>query len=138
MRLVVDANELFSAIIGKGRNTQSKKLEVLFSDKIKLFCPSLLFRELEKHEMEIKSKSGFSDVDFDVFLGIIKLRIKSVSKKDFSEKLLEAKGISPHAKDIPYFAVALKLNCAIWSGERRFKKQSDIKVYNTKELLEFI
>lgn len=136
MKLVIDANELFSAIISKGVGRQTKKLDILFSEKIKLFAPSLLFRELEKNETEIKSKSGFSDTDFNIFVGIIKLRIKSVSVSEFSKFLSKAKKISPHEKDIPYFAVALSLNCPIWSGEKRLKRQFKVKIFNTPELLE--
>ncbi len=49
MKLIVDANELFSAIIAKGRGKQTKKLDLLFSDDVELFSPALLFRELEKN-----------------------------------------------------------------------------------------
>ena len=47
----------------------------------------------------------------------------------------------PHGgetKDDPYFALALSLNCPIWSDEEAFKQQSRIKVFNTKKLSELI
>ena len=53
----------------------------------------------------------------------------------FSDKLFEAGRVSPHSKDIPYFALALALDCAIWSGEKRHKEQSQVKVFNTKDLV---
>ena len=43
-----------------------------------------------------------------------------------------------HDKDISIFALALKLDCGIWSNEPGFKKQLKIKVFNTKELKEFL
>ena len=43
--------------------------------------------------------------------------------------------ISPHSKDIEYFALALKSNCAIWSDEKALKKQSKVKVLTTSELV---
>ncbi|MEK6952687.1 MAG: PIN domain-containing protein [Nanoarchaeota archaeon] len=135
MKLICDANEVFSAIIAKGKDLQTKKIDILFSDKVKLFAPTLLFRELEKNSQKIKEISGFSDIDFDVFVGILKLRIISISLDDFSDKLEEAKSICSHLKDVPYFAVALKLDCPIWSGEKKLKKQSKIRVFNTKELV---
>ncbi len=138
MKLVVDANELFSAIIAKGRGMQTKKLDILFSDKIKLFAPSLLFKELNKQKNvdDIKSKSGFSDEDFKVFLKLLELRIEPVYDEEISDKVSEAKDISTHLKDIPYFAVALKKDCPIWSGEKRFKEQTVVEVFDTKELIE--
>ena len=136
MKLIVDANELFSAIIAKGRGRDTKKLEILFSDKVELFAPVKLFYEMEKYAEEIKAKAGFSDLDFDVFVGILKLRIKSILTEEFADKLLEAKKICLDEKDVPYIALALKLNCPIWSGDKKLKEQRKVKVYNTKELVE--
>jgi len=47
-----------------------------------------------------------------------------------------ARPLAPHKsdKDIPYFALALKLNCPIWSNEPEFKEQSKIKIFNTQDL----
>jgi predicted nucleic acid-binding protein len=138
MKLVIDANELFSAMIAKGRGRQTKKLDILFSDKVELFSPKLLFTEFERNREEIKSKSRFSDKDFDVFIGILTSRIEPVPIENFVDKLLEAKEITPHTKDLLYFALALKLDCAIWSGEKRLKEQSAVKVFNTKDLIELL
>ncbi len=136
MKLVIDANELFSIIIAKGKDRETKKIDILFSDKFELFAPSLLFTELHNNKEEIKEKSGFSENNFLAFLKIIELRIKTISEEDLSEKLEEAKSISTHPKDILYFAVALKLDCPIWSGEKRLKNQQKVKVYNTKDIIE--
>ena len=135
MKLISDANEIFSIIIAKGKNLQTKKLDILFSDKVELYAPTLLFLEFERNSQEIKEKSGFSDSSFNVFIGILKLRIKIVSFDELFSKLEEAKSICPHEKDLLYFALALKLNCPIWSGEKRFKEQSRIEVFNTKDLV---
>lgn len=135
MRLVIDANELFSTIIARGTGRWTKKLDILFSDSIEIFTPSLLFDELERNKEEIKSKSKFLDEDFEVFMGLLKARIKFVPPEYFLDELSEAEKISPHTKDSLYFALALKLDCAIWSGEKRLKEQSLVKVLNTKDLI---
>lgn len=138
IEIVTDANELFSAIIAKGKGMQTKKLDILFSDKVKLYAPSKLFEELgkEKNALKLRRLSGFSESEFDLFIELLRLRIKLVFTKDFSDKLLEAKEICPHHKDIPYFALALKLNCPIWSGEKKFIKQSKVEIFNTKYLVD--
>lgn len=138
MKLIIDANELFSIIIAHGKNKNTKKLELLFSDTVELFAPSLLFLELEKNRDVIQHKSGFSDFEFDVFQEILKLRIKILTVLEFSTKLEEAKIISPDNKDIPYFAAALYLDCSLWSGDKLLKEQSKVKVFNTKELVEIL
>ncbi len=38
--------------------------------------------------------------------------------------------------DAPYFALALHLNCAIWSGDKALKGQLKVKVFNIKELVD--
>lgn len=138
MKLVIDANELFSAIIAKSKDLETKKLELIFSDKVELYAPSLLFLELGKNKEEIKNKCSFSQNDFDVFIEILKLRIKVLTFAEFSTKLEEARKICPDQKDLAYFASALHLNCPIWSGEKLLKKQSGVKVFNTKDLVEIL
>jgi len=138
MKLVVDANEFFSGVIAKGKELQSKTLDVLFSDKIELFAPLRLLAELENNRDEIRLKSGFSSSEFDAFTGILKLRITFLPLEEFLDKLEEAKELPPHPKDLEYFALALKLDCAIWSEEKAFKKQSKVKILSTSEVWEIL
>lgn len=56
--------------------------------------------------------------------------------KEFRDR---AESVCPDPKDIPYFALALKLGCPIWSNERKLKEgQSVVNVFSTEDLLEFI
>ena len=135
MRLVVDANELFAGIIAKGKELQSWTLDILFSDEVELFAPFRLLAELEKNRDEIRRKSGFSLQDFEVFVGVLKLRVRFIPLEQFLDKVPEAKELAPHLKDIEYFALALKLDCPIWAQEKAFKKQSRVKVFSTSELI---
>ncbi len=136
MQLVIDANLVFSMIFSKARGAETKKLEILFSNKFELFAPEILIGELERNKEKIKLNSDFSDIDFDDFIKILKSRITLLPSKYFSDKKSEAEKICKDLKDLTYFALALKLNCPIWSGEKSFKQQSKIKVFNTKELVE--
>ena len=133
MKLVIDANRLFSVIIGKKLN--SAAINVLFSDNSELYSPFRILAELENNREEIRLKSEFSHEDFDNFISVTKLRIKFVPLEDFMDKIHDAKLISPHSKDIEYFALALSLNCAIWSDEKAFKRQSKVIVYSTSDLI---
>ncbi|MBT5021736.1 hypothetical protein HOK51_08530 [Candidatus Woesearchaeota archaeon] len=49
-----------------------------------------------------------------------------------------AKIICPDENDVDYFALALKLNCAIWSNDKKLKNQNSIIVYSTEELINLI
>lgn len=136
MELIIDANELFSAVIAISRGRETKKTEIIFSDKVQLISPALLFYELEKYRELIKMKTGFSDTDIDVLIEILKLRIKAIPLHEFSEFISEAENICKDANDIPYFALALKRKCPLWSGDKALREQLTIKVFNTKELVE--
>ncbi|MBS3096773.1 hypothetical protein J4480_05015 [Candidatus Woesearchaeota archaeon] len=133
MRLIIDANRVFSVIIGK--KLSSAAMGIFFSDATDFFTPFRMLAELENNREEIRFKSGFSHEDFDNFISIMKLRIKFMPLEDFMDKISDAKEISPHSKDIEYFALALKSNCAIWSDEKAFKMQSKVKVLTTSELI---
>ena len=133
MNLVIDANRLFSVIITK--RLSSPAMEIFFSDDANFFAPFRMLAELENNREEIKLKSGFSHEDFDNFIGVMKLRVKFIPLEDFIDKIPEAKNISAHSKDLEYFALALYLSCPIWSDEKSFKKQSQVRVFNTFELL---
>jgi len=56
--------------------------------------------------------------------------------KDFGDDAKQL--LEEHIKDIPYFALALFLKCGIWSNEKRFKRQSRIKVFSTSDLIELL
>ena len=97
-----------------------------------------MLAELEKNRDEIRNKSGFSLHEFEVFVSILKLRVRFVPLEQFWDKIHEAKLHAPHLKDAEYFALALKLGCPIWSNEKAFKNQSEVRIYTTAELLAFI
>ena len=46
-------------------------------------------------------------------------------------------GIIAKGKEL-YFALALKLDCPIWSNEKAFKKQSVVKAFSTSDLISFL
>ncbi|MBI2559094.1 hypothetical protein HYW20_07270 [Candidatus Woesearchaeota archaeon] len=136
MRLVIDANRLFSVIIGK--RLDSAAMNIFFSNDAELYAPFRILAELENNREEIRLKSGFSHEDFDNFVSVIKLRIKFLPLEEFIDGISEAKIISPHSKDIEYFALALKLDCSIWSDENLLKGQSEVKILFTKELFRIL
>ena len=72
MRLVIDANRVFSVIIGK--KLSSAAMGIFFSDATDFFAPFRMLAELENNREEIRFKSGFSHEDFDNFVSIMKLR----------------------------------------------------------------
>ena len=134
MDIVIDANELFSCIIAKGRRLNSRTLDIFFSDKVKLFAPMKILEELEGNKNEIARKSGFAQYEFAAFLELLRIRITFVDLKEFIGDIEDAKKLAPHLKDAEYFGLALHINARIWSQERAFKNQKGVKIATTNEL----
>lgn len=129
MDLVIDANVLFSALI-KGGFSYS----LLFSGKFHLFTPEYIFTEIEEHKEEILEKTERTTEEFFRLVEILKRRINIIPLEELVPYFDEAEKLTPDPDDIAYFALALKLNCAIWSNDKKLKTQDTIKIFNTQEL----
>lgn len=134
MELVIDANILMSALIA----TEGKTYDLIFNEKVKLFSVDKLLGELKKYKAEILKKSGLSEYDFELFLSLISAEIEFVPYSESEKFSPDAKKIAPDQNDTEYFALALKLNCAIWSNDKRLKQQDKIKVYSTEDLVKIL
>lgn len=62
--------------------------------------------------------------------------MKFAKEEEYSKFLPEGRKISPDPDDSDFFALALKLDCPIWSEDKKLKEQSRIRVLNTRELSE--
>lgn len=131
MELVVDANILMSALI----SIEGKTFDIIFNDRIKLFSSDYILEECEEHKDEILAKSNISKPDFELFLSLISLNIELIPKAEFSKYVSRAGEITPDPDDTEYFALALKLNCPIWSNDKRLRRQKNVKVYSTEEII---
>ena len=134
MRLVVDANVLFSFF---KKESKTRRL-ILNFEILEPVTPSFCIEELNKHKRLICEKSKLSDSEFEEVLNDLLISVKVFSLSEYRESLSDAKTISPDPDDIDLFALALKLNCPIWSQEKTFKSQSRIKVFSTFDLLSIL
>lgn len=132
MRLVIDANILFSALI---KDSTTRKL--ISEPKLSLYTPKFFVGEFLEHLWELKEKTGADESLLKEKMNdfIIK-NIKLIPSEEIFPFISEASTISPDKDDVAYFALALKLKCAIWSNDVKLKKQNRVKIYSTKEILE--
>jgi len=131
MDLVIDANILFAALIKKDLTS-----DLIVSNLFRLYAPEYIFTEFEKYRDYIKRKTERTDEDFDEALNIFRRRIELIPYEEIKPFIKKAREISPDSKDIPYIALALKLNISIWSNDKVLKeKQNKIEVYSTHELI---
>lgn len=134
MLSVVDANTLFSAPISR-----STTFDLMCLEKLRLAAPEFLLVELDDHRAEVLRKSSLSEEVFEEFLDMLMERIETIPSEEFKDSLSKAKSLSPDPDDVQYFALALKLNCPIWSmDEEPGEKQSRVKVLSTRELIKLL
>lgn len=134
MELVIDANVLISALI----SPPGKSCELIFFDELKLSAPELILKEFLSHKQEIINKSKLSEEDVQTLLSLLISKISIVPFSEFSEFLSKAKQVCPDEYDIEYFALALRLNCPVWSNDKDLKAQTLVKIYSTHELIELL
>ena len=129
MDLVIDANILFAALIKKSGTS-----EILF--KHTLYAPEFIFLEFRKYKDELKAKTHRNEEDFNELFDIFERTVILIPKEEIQPFLAKAEKISPDPKDVSYIALALKLNCAIWSNDKPLKeKQKEVKIFSTTELM---
>ena len=131
MNFVVDANVIFSVLI----SSEGKTTELFFSTSMRLYAPEFLFEEIEKYKGEILRKSGLTEVDFNLALAIIKSRIRIIPSSEFSSHVADAERTCPDPNDREYFALALSLDCPIWSNDKKLAEQELVTIVSTTELL---
>ena len=134
MELVIDASIVFTAILGEGVTK-----DLIFLENLDLYVPEFFFTELKEHIRRLKEISKLSTDDFNEALNKIKSKIIVISKKNFNNFIEKAKKISVDENDAPYFALSLsKSKIPIWSNDHHFKKQQEIEIYTTIELVEYL
>jgi predicted nucleic acid-binding protein len=134
MKIVVDANILFSALIKKDSFTR----KFLVNDRFELYTSEFFFEEYTKHLATIAKKTKLSERDIRDLLNefLLEAKIRVFANPELESFREEAEKICPDPDDVFYFQLALKLDCPIWSNDKALKKQDKIKIYTTKELLD--
>jgi predicted nucleic acid-binding protein len=130
MRLVVDTNIVFSAIL----NSSSNIGKILIDGRqFDFYSCHFLLEELQQHRGKLKRISGLSDDQLSQSIELTTANITFVQedllpKKDwkFAFKIL-----SKHdQKDIPFLALAHNLKAHLWSGDKKLFKALEKENYN--------
>lgn len=138
MLLVVDTNVLF---VYFWKNSSSKDLFKLH----KMVSPEISLAEIKKYESTIIEKAGISKEEFESLRKELIKIVEFIPEDEYKNYFKKATSISINFKehekkefndDIDFFALALKLNCPIWSNDKLLKKQSIILIFNSSELIE--
>lgn len=135
MELVVDANILFAALIKDSTTRRILLLRTPFP--LTLYTTPFIMDEFLKYQSYLARKAGAGKGELmEILVELFTTaNINIISENELKPYLSKALKISPDRNDVQYFAAALAKNCAIWSNERKLKKQSEIQVVNTADLL---
>ncbi len=129
MRLVVDSNVVFAALIA-----QNYSLDLLFNDEFQFIAPEFIRIEIEEHKDEIQKKAGLTGDELQTLLDAVFRYVKLIPKEGYERFKTKAKAISPDKDDWPFFALAIRESCPILSNDKMLKQQSAVVVYSVHEL----
>ena len=123
MRIIVDANIMFSAIL----NTDGKIGDILLNSHniFEFVAPRFLKEEIRKHHKKIIDISGYSNAELLEIEDKVYKPISFLSEVHIplsirisSKNLVE--DIDP--KDVVYIAFAKYFRCKLWSGDKVLRK----------------
>ncbi len=136
MLLVVDTNVLFAAV---ARDSTTRR--IILSTPIRFAGPKFVFDELLEHMGELCVKNGQSPSKNLEIIGLLRSHVTESSRYPDIDYMEEANRLmgAVDPDDVPVLATALSLKCdGIWSDDRHFEKQRQVKVWKTRELVHFI
>lgn len=140
MKIVVDSNVLFTFFWSDSIFREFSKIK-----DIEFLSPEYSLEEINKYSKEIRKKARISSKEFKKALNDLAQVVNFVSLEQYSDFFKKAKDLAKDLStdqeyeflyDIDFYALALKLNCPIWSNDLLFKKQQKVIVLNTKEIID--
>ena len=137
MLLVIDANVIFAALIARGGTFRVFATNKILR-KFRFITPEYLFIEIREHFDEIMDKTKLSQEELEVVFDFVEEQIEIIPFEEFEDMYDKANKVSPDIDDVPYFALALKMNCGIWSNDKELKKQDIVKIYSTEDVIQML
>lgn len=139
MRLVVDANIVFSAIL----NTNSRIGDLLINSKqyFTFIAPDFLMGEIRSHYSKLSKISGLSlpqiqEAEIQICKNILFISEEQIKISHWIAADILVSDIDP--KDTHYIAYSKNFRCKIWSGDKTLikglEKKGFINFISTEEL----
>lgn len=120
MKIVVDTNIIFSGLLSP--NGKISDLLLNSSDKFDFYSPTYLLDELENHKLKLLKISGFfeNELEFmkrNIFKKIEFIDLEYISDSTWVKAIELTKKVDEY--DAPFVALALELESAIWTGDKK-------------------
>lgn len=135
MEIVLDTNILISSLLRDGLTR-----DMIILSPFKMHTIELSKIEIENHKKELLLKSKLDEISFDYLRNFIFKKVTFASMEDiipFRDRATEIMN-EIDIDDSLFLALAMSLNCPIWSNDAHFKRQSYVKAFTTRELINSI
>jgi putative PIN family toxin of toxin-antitoxin system len=120
MRIVVDSNIVFSAIL----NSNSKIGRIILHPKSKLnfYSTNQLLDEIENHKDKLKSLSGYSDTELEQIINLISRKIRFINIRLIPIEIFKkAESLTSDidVDDTEFVALAEHAKAKLWTGDKK-------------------
>ncbi len=135
MRLAVDANILVAALLKDGATRQ-----ILLEDDLEFFAPEHLLAEIKTvlRSATVRKRIPLSNEDLFDLANAIVSRVTFVPEKLFLSFIKPSLSLVTHAEDAPYIALSMAFKIPLWSNDSALKKQRNVAIYTTPELIKLL
>lgn len=133
MKRIIDTNVFIAGLI-----KDSTVRKILTFPEFNFFVPEDAIAELKKYKSEITEKAGYTNEEFEKIYSLLLENMKLVSRKEVKFYLNRAEEIMKNIdiNDSSFIAAALAINAdGIWSFDKHFKEQKEIKVLDIEDLI---
>ncbi len=142
MKIVVDSNILFTFFWKK-----SVFHIISIKQDLDLVAPEFALEEINKHKVEIMKKTEITEQEFKDLRKELAIRVEFIPLEEYTSCFKQAAAIAKEIPeeqrdefldDIDFIALALKEKCPLWTHDKLLKKQSNIKIFETKEIIKLL
>ncbi|MFH1803173.1 MAG: PIN domain-containing protein [archaeon] len=143
MKLVIDSNVLFTFFWKNSALTNILEIK----PDIELFSPEYALTEITNNKLELLQKTKLSASEFDKKKNELAEIVSFIPLKEYSSSIKEIKSLT-HSfpehkkdeilKDADFLALALQLNVPLWSNDKLLRKQPQIPVLSTADMIELL
>ena len=139
LRIIIDTNILFSAILNK----KSRMSLILLNSKniFQFYIPKFALRELSSHKIKIMQLSKYTESQFKNLLNLYLENMIIIDENNISDKhYKEAYNLCQEIDldDLFFVAFAIKLNLTLWTGDKKLinglKSKGFNKIIDTTEM----
>jgi predicted nucleic acid-binding protein len=135
MKLIVNTNRIIAALI---KDSVSRKL--IFNSSLELLLIPSSETEIKKWLPMVLEKARITEEEFFMIYTKLKEKMTLLPDELVQLYMTEAKKImdAVDSADTPFIAAALATESDIWSDDQHFEKQNTIKIWKTKDLIQFL